>query len=96
MQFLIIMGAISAITLLMTVLMCIDAIHIIRDRYPDLKVPKHSRAARYEAVLKLIIVSLIPIFNIIFLLVIVFKGDEIKESIVENIYKKYSHEEVME
>lgn len=96
MTFLIITGAISVLTLIMIVLMCIDTVHIFRAKYPDVRIPKSSRASKYESLLQLVIVSIIPIINVILLLMLVFNGDRIKMDIVEKIYEKYSSEEVAE
>lgn len=93
MIFLFINLGISLLTLVVFWMCCIEGAHEFRKRYPDIKIPKSHWSSKINTVVRVIIVSMIPIFNLFMLLYIVFKTEEIIEEGVYKLHNKYAPEE---
>lgn len=92
MIFLYINLGVCLLMLLMFMLFVISTAHEFRRQYPNLKIPKTHWSKLIFSVLKICIASIIPIFNLIVLLVIIFKSEEVSEKTIREIYLKYHTE----
>lgn len=74
--------------LVLHALTAIDLAHEFKQLYPDLKVPKSSWAGCILSVIKTIIISFIPLFNIALCWVYVFKSEELRVKAINKVYLK--------
>ena len=88
MIFLYINLAIAGLYLALQTLATIDIAHKFKRKYPELKVPKTSVAGHLFSMLRTLIVSLIPIYNILLCLVFLFKYEELEAKSMSKVYLK--------
>ena len=93
MLFLFIYLGISLLTLVLFWMCCIEGAHEFRKRYPHIKIPKSHWSSKINVVIRVIIPSMIPIFNLLMLLYIVFKNEEVIEGSIYKLHNKYASEE---
>jgi hypothetical protein len=72
---------------------CVEGAHEFRKRYPHIKIPKSHWSSKINTVIRVIIMSITPIFNLLMLLYIVFKTEEVIEGSIYKLHNKYASEE---
>ena len=83
---------ISAITFALHWLTAYEADREFKRRYPHIKAPKCSIIEKIGVVFKSALTSLIPILNICFIYMFLFKSEELEERVIAKVYAKYSKE----
>lgn len=78
---------IGALCLLMYTLAAIDIAYKFKKRHPNLKIPSSSWAGKILSIVKYIVVSLLPIINFVFILVLVFNYSEIETKTLDKTYQ---------
>ena len=81
----VVVGVLGAILYLLT---CISAAHKFKTKYPNMVLEESHWSSRMLAVIQMSIVLFIPLFNIVFVYVLIFKSDEIIEKGVSKMYAK--------
>jgi hypothetical protein len=84
---------ISLLTLVLFWMCCIEGAIEFRKRYPHIKIPKSHWSSKINVVIRVIIISMIPIFNLVFLLYITFKTEDVIEGSIYRLHNKYASEE---
>lgn len=79
-------------TMVSFTLTCIDTAYQFRRRYPHIKIPKSYWTDKVLTVIKVVTVSVTPILNLCLLYAVLIKFNELAESIIQDLYKKYSTE----
>ncbi len=79
---------ISIVTLLQFLFLIIDASAKLKKRYPDISYEKTSFGESLGTWFRLILLSFIPIINIIMSITLLFKYDDIMESTIAKVYYK--------
>lgn len=77
---------ISALTLILFWFTVIEAAHEFKRRYPNITVPKKSVMEWVGTIFKATLLCLMPIYNILYCLALLFKGKDIKEKAVLKTY----------
>lgn len=84
--------SISAICFIAMTLTSLDFAYKFRNKYPNVKYPKQSSAAKILSWVKNIIASLLPLFNIAMILVILFSYEELEKRTLLKLYMKCMEE----
>jgi hypothetical protein len=84
--------AISIITLLQFLLAIMDASAKLKKRFPNISYEKSSFAEVISTGFRLILLSFMPIVNLMLSLTMLFKYDEFIESTVSKVYEKYKNQ----
>jgi hypothetical protein len=83
---------ICLLTMVSFALTCINAAYEFRRRYPHIKIPKSYWADKVLTAIKVVTVSVTPILNLCLLYAVLIKSNELTESSIQDLYKKYSTE----
>lgn len=83
---------ISVATLLQFLFMTMDASMKLKKLYPNIPYEKHSLGEILGICLRVILLSFIPIVNIIMSLTLLFKYEDLVESSISDIYEKYKNQ----
>ena len=81
-------AGVSLLAFILTWSIAVQATHIFRERYPGMKAPKSYLSSWITVLVKTFVVSILPIFNIFYLLTLVTKTDELIESSIHKLYLK--------
>ena len=81
--------AISIVTLLQFIFMTIDASAQLKKRYPNISYEKTSFGETLSTGFRIILLSFIPLVNIIISITFLFKHDDCIESTVSKVRDKY-------
>lgn len=85
-------AAIGVLDIILFWLVCLNAAHEFKTRYPELKIKKSHWSKSALAAIQLGVAVLIPLFNILLAYVLIFKSDEIIQKGVHKIYMKCMNE----
>ena len=77
---------IGALTLILFWFTVIEAAHEFKRRYPNITFPKNSVMEWVGTIFKTTLLCLIPIYNIIYGLALLFKSEDIKEKAILKTY----------
>ena len=80
---------ISIVTLLQFIFMTIDASAKLKKRYPNISYEKTSFGETLNTWFRVILLSFMPIINIIMSITFLFKYDDCIESTISKVYDKY-------
>ena len=80
---------ISIVTLLQFIFMTIDASAKLKKRYPNISYEKTSFGETLSTGFRIILLSFIPLVNIIISITFLFKYDDCIESTISRVYDKY-------
>lgn len=83
---------ISGVCFITMTLTSLDFAYKFRNKYPDVKPPKQSPAAKILSWIKNIIASLLPLFNVVMILTILFGYEELEKRSMLKIYMKCMEE----
>lgn len=84
--------AISIITLLQFLLAIMDASAKLKKRFPNISYEKTSFAETISTGFRLILLSFMPIVNLMLSLTMLFKYDDFMESTILKVYEKYKNQ----
>ena len=77
---------IAIVFLVLHILASINLAYEFKQRYPDLKAPKSNWAGRILSVIKIIIISFIPLYNLALCCVYIFKYEELETKVINKVY----------
>lgn len=77
----------AVLTFVVTFFVAFSALGRLRQKYAYMKAPKQSGAEKGLFFLRLAVIALLPIFNIIYCLVVIFNAESVIESTVNSSEK---------
>ena len=83
---------ISAITILTHTFATLSVECEFKNRHPDIKVPKASLIQRIFTRFRVLVISFIPIVNLVMLLTYIFKYEKLVDSSIEKVLSSVSKE----
>ena len=83
---------ISIVTLLQFIFMIIDVSAKLKKRYPNISYEKTSFGETISTWFRLILLSFVPIVNIIMSITFLFKYDDCIESTISKVYDTYKYQ----
>lgn len=79
----------AVLTFVVTFFVAFSAIGRLRQKYAYMEMPKRSGAEKGLFFLRLVVIALLPIFNIIYCLVVVFNAESVIENTVKGTEKDF-------
>lgn len=79
---------VSVLNLIMFICLLSDGIRIINSKYPDRKTIKSERGGFVSSIIRIVFISLIPLFNIVLLFSIMGDYDNMLDRVVKNTEEK--------
>ena len=85
---------ISALTFVLFWFTVIEAAHEFKRRYPNITTPKKSVTEWVGTIFKTTLLCLIPIYNVLYCLALLFKSEDIKEKAILKTYMEAKISEI--
>lgn len=79
----------AVLTFVVTFFVAFSALGRLRQKYAYMEIPKRSGAEKGFFFLRLAVIALLPIFNIIYCLVVIFNADAVIEDTVKGSEKDF-------